>query len=215
MSRIAILVSQSEIIPVGDIETHPENPRRGSVDTIVESMREHGQYRPVVVQRSTGYVLAGNHTLLAARKIGMPSIAVTYVDVSDAEARRIMLVDNRAADSGSYNNESLVSLLEMTEADFGGLVGTGYDTEDVASLLRHIDMTGHSLTTPENEWVGMPEFSGANLRAHDKVIINFANDEDADAFFLLIDRPRLRNMWWPQGDGHIGEDQAFVWESET
>lgn len=40
-------------------------------------------------------VLAGNHTLQAARELGMAEVTVTQLDVDEEQARRIMLVDNR------------------------------------------------------------------------------------------------------------------------
>ena len=57
-------------IPINSIENHPRNIRQGDVGAISQSLKENGQYRPIVVQKSTGYVLAGNHTLKAAKALG-------------------------------------------------------------------------------------------------------------------------------------------------
>lgn len=134
-----ITVNDYEIVDIDRLSQHPENPRRGTVSVIVESIREHGQYRPIVAQRSTGHVLAGNHTLIAAREAGMDEIAVSWVDVTDEEARRILLVDNRASDLGTYDDDALVSLLRATESDFGDLVGTGYDDAALDDLVAITD----------------------------------------------------------------------------
>ena len=58
-----------ERIKLGDLRPLPGNARRGDVDAIVDSLRRNGQFRPLVVQRSTGYVLGGNHTLQAAQRL--------------------------------------------------------------------------------------------------------------------------------------------------
>ena len=129
-----ILSATIEIVPISGLSLHPENPRRGAVEEISKSIVEHGQYRPIVVQRSTGFVLAGNHTLMAAREVGMPEIAVTYLDVDDAEARRILLVDNRIADAGTYDDATLLSLLRQSESEYGSLAGTGYDDDAFEAL---------------------------------------------------------------------------------
>jgi len=115
---------------VAELKPHPENPRRGDVEAIAESLSAHGQYRPITVQKSTGFVLAGNHTLAAAASLGWDEVAVVVVDVDDEQARRILLVDNRTADMGSYDDDALVSLLQSLE-DLGG---TGYTFEDIPSL---------------------------------------------------------------------------------
>ena len=50
-----------ELVAPRALRPHPRNPRRGDVDAIEESIAENGFYGCVVAQRSTGYILAGNH----------------------------------------------------------------------------------------------------------------------------------------------------------
>jgi DNA modification methylase len=126
------------VISVGveDVHPHPKNPRVGDVDAIADSLEAHGQYRPIVVQRSSGYVLAGNHTLKGARRLrdrgqpGWDTIDAVVLDVDDVEAARIMLVDNRTADLGTYDDGVLVALLR----ELPDLSGTGYDEDVLAEL---------------------------------------------------------------------------------
>lgn len=133
----AIVSTDAEIVSVKLLKPHPENPRRrADLTMLVESLREHGQYRPLVVQKSSGHVIGGNHTLKAAIEIGMKEVAVTYLDVTDAEARRILLMDNRASDLGTYATDDLLQLLDSTIADYDDLLGTGYDFA-VLDDLRH------------------------------------------------------------------------------
>lgn len=117
-------------VPISGLKPYGENPRRGNVDVIVESLSHHGQYRPIVVRAKTFEVLAGNHTLAAAKQLGWSEIAATFVDVSDDQAARIVLVDNRSADLGSYDDDTLIALLGSVE----DLVGTGYSDTDVLDL---------------------------------------------------------------------------------
>lgn len=115
------------LTPVGVLTPFHRNPRRGDLDVIAASLRRHGQYRPVVVNKGsiTGRpdeVLAGNHTLIAARDLlQWTHLAATYVDVDNATAERIVLADNGTADAGDYDDVLLVELLETHRADLGGL----------------------------------------------------------------------------------------------
>lgn len=118
-------------VPIAGLTPYGNNPRRGNVDVIVESLARHGQYRPIVVRAKTFEVLAGNHTLAAAKQLGWSEIAATFVECTDDEAARIVLVDNRAADLGSYDDEVLAGLL----AGLPDLAGTGFDDDDLAFLL--------------------------------------------------------------------------------
>lgn len=113
---------------------YPGNPRRGDIGAIAESLTEHGQYRPIVVQRSTGHVLAGNHTMAAAAQLGWSKIDVHYIDVDDDQAKRIVLVDNRIGDKGHYDLAALTDRLQ----ELPDLDGTGYTDADLARLLDSI-----------------------------------------------------------------------------
>lgn len=122
-----------ERVSVHQLEGYPDNPRRGNVDAIAESLETHGQYRPLTVQRSTGYVLAGNHTLEALKQLGRPKADVVYVDADDEQARKIVLADNRTSDLGGYDADALAKLLEQVGSD---LTGTGYSNADYTEALN-------------------------------------------------------------------------------
>lgn len=121
---------------VDELQTFEGNPRRGDVARIAESLRVRGQYRPIVVNRGTHTgrameVLAGNHTLAAARSIGWTHIDVGIVDVDADTARAIVVADNRLADLGGYDEKALADLL----SDLEDLTGTGYSDADLDELL--------------------------------------------------------------------------------
>lgn len=118
-------------VPIGSVKPYARNPRRGDVTAIRDSLARHGQYRPIVVNRRTSEVLAGNHTLRAARELGWEQVAVTFVDADEDEAARIVLVDNRLSDIAGYDDQVLADLLgQLPELD-----GTGYQPADLDRLL--------------------------------------------------------------------------------
>lgn len=128
--------SRPRKIATEKLRTFHRNPRVGDVSLIMESLKANGQYRPLVVNVGTktgrpNEVLAGNHLLAAAMKLHLPQVFVHWVDVDEAEANRIVLVDNRAADRGRYDEAELQSLL----SDLDDFTGTGYDAEDLSALL--------------------------------------------------------------------------------
>lgn len=121
----------------GELTPYHRNPRRGDIPAIMDSLRVNGQYRPIVVNlgRQTGRpleVLAGNHTLAAARELGWTQITATTIDVDDQQAARIVAADNRTADLGDYDTDALTGLL----ADLDNLDGTGYTDDDLTALLN-------------------------------------------------------------------------------
>lgn len=130
---------QVERVPVGDLIPYPGNARHGDIGAICQSLQAHGQYRPLVVQASTSYVIAGNHTLAAAVQLGWTEIAITRLDVDDEQAKRILLVDNRTQDLATNDDSALAALLEELAATDEGLDGTGFDGDDLDDLLADLD----------------------------------------------------------------------------
>lgn len=125
-------------LPIKSLIPHPRNVRQGDIGAIAESLKHHGQYRPIVVQASTNHILAGNHTWKAATYLGWDTIWATIIDCNDDEATRILLVDNRTNDIASYDDLALSDILkELLETD-NQLVGTGFDTNDLDQLLNDI-----------------------------------------------------------------------------
>lgn len=129
-----------ETFKISDLSTYHKNPRRGDVDAIAESLRKRGQYRPIVVNigshASHDYeILAGNHTYLAAKKLGWKTIQATTVDVDDDQAAQIVLADNRLADLGGYDDETLSALL----SDVSSLDGLGWSQDDVDALAAALE----------------------------------------------------------------------------
>ena len=133
------------LVPVEQLRPYGQNPRRGNVELIADSLRANGQYRPVVVNRRTNEVLAGNHTLAAAQLLGWDQLAATWVDVDDDAAARIVLIDNRANDLSGYDDQALAQVLDSLP-DLGG---TGYNDADLARLLADTE-DRPELTDPDD-----------------------------------------------------------------
>lgn len=123
---------------VGELTSHPLNPREGDVGVIAQSLELNGQYRPIVVQVGTDLVIAGNHTLAAARALGWESIECVELDVSDLEAVEILAIDNRSSDRAWYDPDALLAQLQSMK----DLRGTGFEMADVGELLDSLTKPG-------------------------------------------------------------------------
>jgi hypothetical protein len=147
----------TEQVSLEDLTPFPGNARRGNVDVILDSLRANGQYKPLTVRRQgeeTLTILAGNHTYLALLRheesgrdacqdwelandrpcqlcinvdADDPTALAHLIECDDATATRINLVDNKAADDGTYDDEALAALLASLDDD---LMGTGYALSD-------------------------------------------------------------------------------------
>lgn len=176
------------------IREHPRNPRKGDVEAIKESMQANGVYRPVIVQKSSGYILAGNHTYRAMRELGETLIPVVFVDVDDDTATRILLADNKTAELAKYDDKALAELLE----NIPDLDGTGFDERDLQDLqdllasdynqtganpVSHIDKDAPIITKPGDLWL---------LGSHRLLC---ADSTDPETYYTLMQDTIADCMW--------------------
>lgn len=206
------LVSAVAEVPVSSLVPHPANPRRGSVDLIKQSLEANGQYKPLVVQRGTNHVLAGNHTLAAAEGLEWDTISVVFVDVDDEQALKILLADNRTSDKSRYDD---AALLEALEALNGAYEGTGWtldDQEDLTYLLQGIaevavpQTDAHFNETEEELAARTERFSGHESLASRGVaeMVLVVKGEQKEQMFAWFQE--LRGRW---GDELTNGDLAY------
>jgi ParB-like chromosome segregation protein Spo0J len=137
VSNIAEGLSELRM-PIDRPVLHPQNYRQGDVETIAASLRRFGQVRPIVVQKSSGQVVAGNHTLKAAISLDWDEIAAVVVDMPDEEAEAYLVADNRSSDKATNDDTVLAPILERLMLA-GRLEGTGYTPDNVDDMLAALD----------------------------------------------------------------------------
>lgn len=107
---------------------HEQNPNRGDLDVIDESIEVNGFYGAVILrdhptQAGKYQILVGEHRWRVATAKGATAIPGILVEADDVEAARIMLVDNEAAKRSTYDVDRLTQVL----ASLKTLDGTGFD----------------------------------------------------------------------------------------
>jgi len=118
-----------DLIPLAtkieELKPWGRNPRKGNVEAVMRSLAKFGQRKPIVANRSTHEVIAGNHTFEAAKRLGWKQIAVVWVDDDEKTATAFALADNRTQDLGYYDEDALEQLIaSLDEQDL--LIASGY-----------------------------------------------------------------------------------------
>lgn len=135
------------LIDINLLKIRENNPRQGNISKIKKSLKINGQYRPIVVNKKNNEILAGNHTYQAAKELGWEKIAVTWVDVSEEEAQKIVLIDNKSNDDSTYDNQILLDILN----DLDNFDGTGYSIDDYNDLFDSINNQEENLNLLDEE----------------------------------------------------------------
>jgi len=121
--------------PIKKFKSLEGNPRRGDVEAVVKSYERFGQRKPIVALRD-GTVIAGNHQLEAAKRLGWKEIAVVYVDDDDATAKAFSIADNRTHELGGYDPVELLAMLNEVAATDATLLDASSATDLLAELGR-------------------------------------------------------------------------------
>ena len=144
---------KTETIKIQDLNYYYKNPRRGDIEAIAQSLKTHGQYKTICVNKGTKTgrpleILAGNHTIKAARTLGWETIQATIIDVDDEAAAKIVIADNRTSDLAENDPEVLIDLIEsLTDLD-----GTGWaddELEELAQTISDLDPEPYDSGTEE------------------------------------------------------------------
>ena len=214
------LVKKVEFVDVAKLRSHPRNYREhpeDQVDHLVQSIRDNGFYRNVVVTRDD-VILAGHGVVKAAAKIGVERVPVIRLDIdsNDERALKILVGDNEVARLAMVDDRALTELLkEIKDFDVNALLGTGFDEKMLAGLLY--------VTRPASEignldeaahWAGMTEYSDSEEPL--KLIVNFRSEADREAFAgqfglkILKKEARSWTTWWPEKEIDDASSVKFV-----
>ena len=122
---------------IDEVKEFPGNVRihtKRNLAVIKNSLEKWGQYRPILVQKSTMYIIAGNGTHQAAKALGWTEIDCNVIDVDDDQARAILIVDNRSSELSENDEKNLLDMLQNMDKDMLDL--TGYDDHELDKMLQ-------------------------------------------------------------------------------
>lgn len=174
------LKTETKRVAIDAVAPHSKNVRRGNLLAIQESLEANGQYRPIVVQRSTNTIIAGNHTYMAAKALGWAEIDATFVDVDDQQAVKIMLVDNRTTELATNDEAALLELLQSLDDN---IIGSGYDEDDLEDLIFKVE---GSLGTITDAISASERFADYEARGVKSIVLPFEQAEYEELQPMLV-----------------------------
>jgi DNA modification methylase len=132
---------QVEHVAIDELHPDPANPRKISdaeLEALTRSIDKFGLVDPVIARREDGLAVGGHQRLLAARRLGLKTVPVVYVDLSLERARVLNLALNKI--SGSWDDELLARMV----ADLSSLEEidpslSGFEEDELRKLLRSLD----------------------------------------------------------------------------
>jgi ParB/RepB/Spo0J family partition protein len=101
-----------EQVALDELRPDPANPRRigeAELEALVRSIQRFDIVQPVLARREDRVIVGGHQRVLAARKLGMKTVPVVFLDISVEQARLLSLALNRI--SGDWDRDLLARLL--------------------------------------------------------------------------------------------------------
>jgi DNA modification methylase len=130
-----------EEVSIDDLRPDPANPRRitdDELDALERSLRQFGFVQPVLARREDRTVIGGHQRLVAARRLGLTTVPVTWLDIGVEQARLLGLALNKI--SGSWDEQLLARLLaDLAATPDLDVSLSGFDEDEIKELLRSLE----------------------------------------------------------------------------
>jgi len=129
-----------EYVPIERLRPDPFNPRRISaeeMESLTRSIREFGLVDPLVVRREDNTIIGGHQRLIAARRLGLETVPVVFVSLSEEQARLLNLALNRI--SGEWDEELLAQLFKELKVVNAEVTLSGFGEDEIAGFLKSLE----------------------------------------------------------------------------
>lgn len=186
------------------LKAHPRNYQQHpeiQLRHIIKSIETHGFYRNIVVAKDNT-ILAGHGVTEAAIRMGLKQVPVIKMDIDPEDPRALKLLtgDNEIGNLAVVNDRMLTELLkEVMGTEDLGLTGTGFDADQLSSLLMVTRPASEIKDSNQaGEWLGMPDWDVAPAAL--RLIISFEDENDRQEFAKRLGydfTPKTKSVWYP------------------
>ena len=131
----------AEWVTVGRLMPWARNPRKitkEAVEQVAQSIQRFGFAAPIVARRETGEIIAGHTRLEAAKLLGLESVPVRLLDISEADAHALALADNKLGELVDWSDDVDKLLAEM-KLEGVAVEGLGWSEEELAELMQGLE----------------------------------------------------------------------------
>jgi ParB family chromosome partitioning protein len=197
-----------EYVAIGSIKLNPKNPRKNdeAVDKIVGSMEQFDWTNPILVRKTNKTIIAGNTRYKSAKKLGIKTVPVVFLDMTEKKADAYMLADNKLNELAPWDDAALAKIIADLQSQEVDVKSLGFQQFEINSLLGEVNNI-------EDEFKGMPEFEQEDLSAFKTIKVHFKNEEDLKKFSKLIKQTvalNTKSIWYPPAEILHWADKHFV-----
>jgi|TARA_Y100000034_G_scaffold60735_1_gene73770 ParB family chromosome partitioning protein len=210
-------------VPLDTLRPLENNPRVGDVVAIAASYDEFGQVKPIVIRENvdgSATVIAGNHQVEAAKRLGWTHIAAVSLDADDKRAVAFALADNRTMELGHSDSTKTVEMIVEVVDEYDDLMDNlGWDEFEIAMYEEQADAAadmerGSSIFIPPQLIEALGELVHEDEDGERRIIADDSIDHDRIAvqgstvtpqgaapqavvqYALVFDNPDQQQRWY-------------------
>lgn len=122
-------------------ETNRRTHGQRNLSAIEDSIRKHGVVEPLVVQRGTGRIVAGNGRAEVLRRLGYSEVDVVEIEIgSEDEFKALSIRLNRTGELAGWDVAGLeADLAALADSGWGSLPEFGFDAKLLDELAEIAD----------------------------------------------------------------------------
>lgn len=126
-------------ISIDKVVPYWHNPRNNekTVEKLIVSIKEYGFNVPLVVNKDM-VLITGHARLKAARKMGLATVPCVIVDLTDAQAKKYRIADNKIQESTEWKEDELFKELREIGNQFE-LLDMGFDMAEIKDVVGAFD----------------------------------------------------------------------------
>lgn len=121
-------------VPIDSVVPADYNYNNGDLEEIQASIEDNGMFEVIKVRRATGEIIAGSHTWMVCKMMGSDVAPVVHYDVSEVEAKKMMVAHNETAKRARPDKGLLLALLDEITEETGDLRGTSVSEAEHKAL---------------------------------------------------------------------------------
>ena len=128
-------------VSIDKITLDPKNARLHpdlNLKAIIKSLENYGQRKPIVVNKNTGFIEAGNGLFAAVKALGWEEIAVVFVNDDKDTAAAYGLMDNKSALFADWDLPNLKEILKGLDSIKFELASSGFSEKEIKELFESV-----------------------------------------------------------------------------
>ena len=107
-----------EYVEISKLKAYKNNPRinDNAIDAVSKSIKQFGFNSPILVDKDLN-ICAGHTRILAAKKLGLKTVPIIKLDLTETNFRGFNIADNKTASLSEWNENQLAKILQELQKE--------------------------------------------------------------------------------------------------